>query len=124
VIAHPSIFRVNPKTDPFLNYIGVRRGDSRDSIERSGGRLVLSRDPVEIMPSVLTTGEVKRVFEFERVEGLKTTTESGQLVDDEMMDDTSLILTLRDRLVVLTGCTHAGIRNIIKHSIELTRTRN
>jgi 7,8-dihydropterin-6-yl-methyl-4-(beta-D-ribofuranosyl)aminobenzene 5'-phosphate synthase len=77
VIAHPSIFRVNLKTDPFLNYIGVRSGDSRDSIERSGGRLVLSRDPVEVMPGVLTTGEVKRVFGFERVEGFKTTTESG-----------------------------------------------
>jgi len=120
VIAHPSIFRVNLKTDPFLKYIGVRSGDSRDSIERSGGILVLSRDPVEIMPGVLTTGEVKRVFGFERVEGFKTTTESGQLVDDEMMDDTSLILTLRDGLVVLTGCAHAGICNIIKHSIELT----
>jgi 7,8-dihydropterin-6-yl-methyl-4-(beta-D-ribofuranosyl)aminobenzene 5'-phosphate synthase len=37
-----------------------------------------------------------------------------------MMDDTSLILTLRDGLVVLTGCSHAGICNIINHSIELT----
>jgi 7,8-dihydropterin-6-yl-methyl-4-(beta-D-ribofuranosyl)aminobenzene 5'-phosphate synthase len=77
VIAHPSIFRVNLKTDPFLKYIGVRSGDSRDSIERSGGRLVLSRDPVKVMPGALTTGEVKRVFGFERVEGFKTTTERG-----------------------------------------------
>jgi 7,8-dihydropterin-6-yl-methyl-4-(beta-D-ribofuranosyl)aminobenzene 5'-phosphate synthase len=37
-----------------------------------------------------------------------------------MMDDTSLILTLRDGLVVLTGCAYAGICNIINHSIELT----
>jgi 7,8-dihydropterin-6-yl-methyl-4-(beta-D-ribofuranosyl)aminobenzene 5'-phosphate synthase len=37
-----------------------------------------------------------------------------------MLDDISVVFNLRSGLVILTGCAHAGICNIIKHSIELT----
>ncbi|KUK08443.1 MAG: hypothetical protein XD49_1514 [Caldanaerobacter subterraneus] len=37
------------------------RGNMKEKIEENGGRLFLTRDPLEIMPGVLTTGEVKRI---------------------------------------------------------------
>jgi len=40
-----------------------------------------------------------------------------------MRDDTSVILALRDGLVILTGCSDAGICNIVKHAVELTGIR-
>jgi len=120
VIAHPDLFRVNLRRRPFIKYIGVREEDSRSRIEEAGGRLILTRDPAELMPGVLTTGEVKRRFDFEKAEDFLTLSPEGRLIRDEMLDDTSVILVLRDGLVVLTGCAHAGVCNIVEHAIELT----
>jgi len=42
-------------------------------------------------------------------------------VQDRMMDDISLVAQVQDKgLVIVTGCSHAGIVNIVKHSVELT----
>jgi 7,8-dihydropterin-6-yl-methyl-4-(beta-D-ribofuranosyl)aminobenzene 5'-phosphate synthase len=38
-----------------------------------------------------------------------------------MMDDISLVAQVQDKgLVIVTGCSHAGIVNIVKHSMEMT----
>ncbi|WP_041587173.1 hypothetical protein [Caldanaerobacter subterraneus] len=55
------ISRLNFITNPFLRHVGVMRGNMKEKIEENGGRLFLTRDPLEIMPGVLTTGEVKRI---------------------------------------------------------------
>lgn len=52
---------------------------------------------------------------------LKTITRDGRVVEDKMMDDTSVIANIGDKgIMIVTGCSHAGIVNIVKHSIELT----
>ncbi|MGC8912144.1 MBL fold metallo-hydrolase [Caldisericum sp.] len=121
IIAHPELFKLNFVESPFLRHVGVMREDSREHIEENGGRLYLTRDPLKVFPGILTTGEVKRQTDFEEVGiPLKTLTEDGKIVEDRMMDDTSVIGVLKDGLVILSGCSHAGIINIVKHSVELT----
>jgi len=90
-------------------------------IEKADGSLSLTKDPLVIMPGVMTTGEVKRRTEFEEVRiGLKTI-ENGRVVDDLMLDDISVIANVKDRgLVIVTGCSHAGIINIANQTIEVT----
>jgi len=96
--------------------------DSRERIEESGGTLYLTRDPLQIMPGLMTTGEVKRQTDFEEVGiPLKTITRDGRVMEDRMVDDTSVIANIGNKeIVIITGCSHAGIVNIVKHSIELT----
>nr|HPK87587.1 MBL fold metallo-hydrolase [Atribacterota bacterium] len=91
VIAHPSIFRLNFIDNPYLRHVGVMQVDSRDQIEANGGTLYLTDDPFQLMPGLITTGEVKRQTDFEEVGiALKTINEEGKIIVDSMDDDISL----------------------------------
>jgi len=49
------------------------------------------------------------------------TIENGKIKDDSMLDDISVIANVKGKgLVIVTGCSHAGIVNIARHAIELT----
>ncbi|MBW2632167.1 MAG: MBL fold metallo-hydrolase [Deltaproteobacteria bacterium] len=116
VIAHPDIFRLNFTTDPFLRYVGVMDGDSREDIEAAGGMLYLTRDPMQIMPGLMTTGEVARVTNFEEVDMSLFTVIEGEIKSDTMLDDISVAAHVKEKgIVVVTGCGHAGIVNILRH---------
>jgi len=120
VIAHPDIFRPNFVTNTYFKYVGIMPDDSKENIEKAGGNLSLTKDSFVPMPGIMTTGEVKRQTEFEKVGGLKTI-ENGRVKDDPMLDDISVVANIKEKgLVIVTGCSHAGIVNIAKHAIELT----
>jgi len=121
VIAHRDIFRLNFVTEPYLRHVGIMPGDSREEIEKAGGSLLLTRDPVKLMSGITTTGEVKRQTDFEEVGIALKTIEGGEVVDDRMLDDISVVANVNGKgLVIVTGCSHAGIVNIARHAVELT----
>ncbi|MBN2051432.1 MAG: MBL fold metallo-hydrolase [Spirochaetales bacterium] len=122
VVAHPDLFRLNFIVKPFLRHVGVMAGDVQTAIEENGGRLFLTTDPLQLMPGITTTGYVPRQTDFEEVGiPLKTIDQDNRLVSDSMKDDISVIAALEDKgLVILSGCSHAGIVNITKHSLELS----
>ena len=124
VIAHPDIFRTNFISDPYLRSIGIMDGDRREDIESSGGILYLAGNALEIIPGLISTGEVERITDFEEVEMSLFTIENGQVKGDLMKDDISVVANVRGKgLVIVTGCSHAGIVNIIQQSIKLTGTK-
>lgn len=122
VIAHPSIFRLNFIDNPYLRHVGVMQVDSKDQIEANGGTLYLTDDPFQLMPGLITTGEVKRQTDFEEVGiALKTINEEGKIIVDSMDDDISLVANFKDKgIVIITGCSHAGIVNIVKQAVEIS----
>ena len=121
VIAHRDIFRLNFVTEPYLRHVGIMPGDSREEIEKAGGSLLLTKDPVKLMSGITTTGEVKRQTDFEEVGIALKTIEGGEVVDDQMLDDISVVANVNGKgLVIVTGCSHAGIVNIARHAVELT----
>ena len=121
VIAHRDIFRLNFVTEPYPRHVGIMPGDSREEIEKAGGSLLLTKDPVKLMPGIITTGEVKRQTDFEQVGIALKTIQNGEVVDDQMLDDISVVANVKRKgLVIVTGCSHAGIVNIARQAIELT----
>jgi 7,8-dihydropterin-6-yl-methyl-4-(beta-D-ribofuranosyl)aminobenzene 5'-phosphate synthase len=118
VIAHPALFRLNFVTDPFFQHVGVMQGDKPEDLRAAGAELVLVSGPLQLMPGLSTTGEVPRVTDFEEVGiALSTLDENGRVVPDGMPDDLSLAARIEGKgLVLITGCSHAGIINILKHS--------
>ena len=123
VIAHPDIFRLNFVTNPYLRHVGVMEGDRQADIENSGGSLYLTKNPLEILPGLFTTGEVERTTNFEEAGINLFTIENDQVKPDIMLDDISLIANVKNKgVVIMTGCSHAGIVNIAKQAVKLAGT--
>jgi 7,8-dihydropterin-6-yl-methyl-4-(beta-D-ribofuranosyl)aminobenzene 5'-phosphate synthase len=121
VIAHSTLFRPHYFFEPTLKYIGVPRESAPTELERFA-RFVLIDHSFSLMPGVISTGEVTRDVEFEKSLTLKLFTgKHGKLIPDQMKDDLSLIVKMENQgLVIVTGCSHAGIVNIVQHAMRLT----
>lgn len=91
---------------------------SRDAIESACAGIELSSDRVELMPGVHLTGEVPRVTDFEGFEANFHCQTGGEVQPDPFTDDQSLVVDTPDGAVVLTGCAHSGLVNILKHVLE------
>jgi 7,8-dihydropterin-6-yl-methyl-4-(beta-D-ribofuranosyl)aminobenzene 5'-phosphate synthase len=121
VFAHPALFRPNFIDTPQGRLeVGVRPEDSQEVLKALGVRLVLSDEPIVLMPGLYSSGYVPRLSNFEsRGSALKTLDDLGNPVFDPMEDDISLVAAAPRGIVVLTGCSHAGIANIIMRAKKL-----
>ena len=120
IVAHPEIFRRCYIIRENMRYIGVPERSSRSTVEANGGSWLLSREPFAFMPGVMTTGEVERVTSYEPLENVHIEVD-GEMVQDPELDDVSLIVNVAGRgLVIISGCSHAGIVNIMKQARRIT----
>lgn len=96
---------------------------SRSAMEGAGFDVIENEAPSLLLDdSVLITGEVARTTEFERGMPVHQAKRGDHWTPDPLiLDDQALIVRVRDRgLVVLTGCGHSGIVNIVRHAQALT----
>ena len=97
---------------------------SKRALETEGFAVIERRRPSLLVDGcVLITGEVDRTTEFER--GMPPAHQawngSAWLHDPTVLDDQALVMHVRGRgLVVVTGCGHAGVVNIVRHARRLT----
>lgn len=120
VIGHPELFRPNFTTSPCLKYVGMRTSDAPDRISAAGARLLLSKDPLQIAPGLCTTGQVPRVTPFEDTGMSFFTLVDGKVTQDSMLDDMALVANVKGRgVVIVTGCSHSGIVNIVKQAMQI-----
>jgi len=120
IVAHPEIFRRCYVVRQNMRYIGVPERSGRSTVEANGGSWLLSREPFAFMPGVMTTGEVQRVTGYEPLENVHIEVD-GEMVQDPELDDVSLIVNVAGRgLVIISGCSHAGIVNIMKQAKRIT----
>jgi 7,8-dihydropterin-6-yl-methyl-4-(beta-D-ribofuranosyl)aminobenzene 5'-phosphate synthase len=121
VVVHPDLFRLNFVEEPYLRHVGVMTGDTREKIVSAGGRLFESRQPLQIMTGLFTSGEIERKTDFEEVGIALKTIEGGNIIEDTMPDDLALIARIREKgTVILTGCSHAGVVNICHQCKKMT----
>lgn len=123
VFGHPDLFRPNFVLAPeFMDY-AMNGDNSRTNLENVGARFVLSPDPMEPYPGLMLTGEIEHSTPFEEQGGVScfTTDEKGRLVPDRLQDDVSAVVSVAGvGGVVLSGCSHAGIVNIVKQARSLS----
>jgi 7,8-dihydropterin-6-yl-methyl-4-(beta-D-ribofuranosyl)aminobenzene 5'-phosphate synthase len=96
---------------------------SKSAMLGAGFELIEERQPSLLLDrSVLITGEVDRTSEFEKGFPIHQAWRDGDWSPDPLiLDDQALIANVRGRgLVVLTGCGHAGIVNIVRYARALT----
>jgi 7,8-dihydropterin-6-yl-methyl-4-(beta-D-ribofuranosyl)aminobenzene 5'-phosphate synthase len=92
---------------------------TRVAYEAGGGRVVEHGRAEQLAPGVWVTGPIERRHpERNFPQGSTIVTPTGT-VEDTLPEDLSLVIVTRDGLVVLTGCGHAGIGNILAKAREL-----
>ncbi|WP_148882197.1 MBL fold metallo-hydrolase [Thermococcus aciditolerans] len=120
VIAHPSIFRRHFVMKPYLRDVGIPF--RREEVEELAD-LYLAPKPLEIIEGIYSTGEVCNRENFEQGHIGVYTLRDGQIMEDTIMDDMSLVAKTSEGLVIVSGCSHAGIVSIVKGAIRLTGER-
>jgi 7,8-dihydropterin-6-yl-methyl-4-(beta-D-ribofuranosyl)aminobenzene 5'-phosphate synthase len=94
----------------------------RQDLDQKNVKILESRTPTSILnASILVTGEIERTTEFERGMPNALIERDGNLVPDPIMDDQALVINLSGKgLVVISGCSHAGIINTVRYAKKLT----
>ncbi|MBN1195103.1 MAG: MBL fold metallo-hydrolase [Methanomicrobiaceae archaeon] len=115
VVAHPDVFSRRVKGDA-----GDTGCDISADIISGRTNLTLSAAPVWITESCVFLGEIPRTFSFEAWEPRGKLLTPGGWVDDRIPDDSALALLTPEGLVIVTGCSHAGICSMIDYAIQVT----
>ncbi len=96
-----------------------KKGEKNDMIairkeyEATGGKVIEYDSWAELFPGAWVTGSVPRKYpERNWSSSVNVQTPQG-LVEDNIPEDQSLVLNTAQGLVVVTGCGHAGIVNIL-----------
>ena len=90
----------------------------RKEYEATGGRIIEHATGAEIFPGAWLTGPVPRKYpERNWSTSGKVLTPEG-LVEDTIPEDQALVLNTPKGLVVVTGCGHAGLVNILTYARE------
>ena len=110
-IAHPNVF--DSKSFTGVEEIGMNV--DRNKLFRYFNEN-LSKEPVWITDKLVFLGEIPRKSSFESIIPVGKVMINGHLEDDFNIDDTALCYKSKDGLVIITGCSHSGICNIIEHA--------
>ena len=92
----------------------------RSYLESLGANFILNKDFSEIEKGVYLTGEVPRKTSFEKLDPKLFTEIDGKTDPDVFLDDQSLVLNTEQGLLVILGCAHSGLINILNHVIQKT----
>jgi 7,8-dihydropterin-6-yl-methyl-4-(beta-D-ribofuranosyl)aminobenzene 5'-phosphate synthase len=92
----------------------------RSYLESLGAHFILNKDFLEVEAGIFLTGEVPRKTSFEKRDPKLFTETDGKTNPDVFLDDQSLILNTERGLLVILGCAHSGVINILNHVISKT----
>jgi 7,8-dihydropterin-6-yl-methyl-4-(beta-D-ribofuranosyl)aminobenzene 5'-phosphate synthase len=81
--------------------------------EATGGKFIVHEEAAEIFPGAWLTGPVPRKYSERNWSSTGKVQAPEGLVEDTIPEDQSLVLNTPEGLVVVTGCGHAGIINIL-----------
>jgi 7,8-dihydropterin-6-yl-methyl-4-(beta-D-ribofuranosyl)aminobenzene 5'-phosphate synthase len=121
---------VHVHPDIFLDRMAVRKekdGEARrfagmiykrSYLEFLGAHFILNSNFCEVEKGMFLTGEVRRETAFEKPDPKLFREIQGKIVQDTLPDDQSLILDTEKGLILIFGCAHSGMINIMHHVIH------
>ena len=122
IYAHPLVFEEKFSKYKDFNgfstnrYIGI--GERAEIYEKKGARFLLSKDPIQISDNICFSGQINKDSK-EEPEDLFFIKKNNNFINDPMHDDISIFITLPELLIVVTGCAHSGILNILNRLKDL-----
>lgn len=116
IVAHPSCFFPRP-IGPLAN---AGSPVSEDELRRQFP-VQLTRSPLWLADDLVFLGEIPRTEVLPAKKDRLIITPSGTEAD-HLPDDSALVYRSATGLVIITGCSHAGISNIIRYAQEVCKT--
>jgi 7,8-dihydropterin-6-yl-methyl-4-(beta-D-ribofuranosyl)aminobenzene 5'-phosphate synthase len=86
-----------------------------------GGVFIEHKEPSELWSGVFLTGPVPRKYPERNWSGHRQVHSPSGLVEDNLPEDQALVIDTDRGLVVVTGCGHAGIINIVDFAQKQVR---
>ena len=127
-----SILKINKKADIYLHPDAMKTKFSKKpdrtneiSISESAQvslenrNIIWTKSEVKITPFLTITGQVPRRTDFEDVGG-DFYLDQECTKPDSLLDDQAMVINSPRGLVVVVGCSHSGIVNILDYISELT----
>jgi 7,8-dihydropterin-6-yl-methyl-4-(beta-D-ribofuranosyl)aminobenzene 5'-phosphate synthase len=68
---------------------------------------------------VVTTGPIPRLTQFESIPSYFAVRSGGRFQRDRFEEEQAIVITTRQGLVVLVGCSHRGVVNTLYRAVEL-----
>jgi 7,8-dihydropterin-6-yl-methyl-4-(beta-D-ribofuranosyl)aminobenzene 5'-phosphate synthase len=134
----PEVLKMSGKVDVhahphvFLDRIAVLKENGKESrrfvgipfkkgyLESLGANFILNTDFREVERGIFLTGEVPKKTPFEKPDPRLFAELDGKTTQDIFLDDQSLILDTDKGLILILGCAHSGMINIINHIVDKT----
>jgi len=114
LVAHPDAFLSREGED------GIEIGSliSLDKVSLPF-EVILSKTPVWITDDVVFLGEVERKNDFEGKNPMGKIIRAEKREEDYLLDDSALVYKFEKGIVIITGCSHSGICNIIEYAKKI-----
>jgi len=127
VHAHPHVFLdrihvIKENEKETKKFVGLPY--KKKYLELLGANFILHKDFTEVEKGVFLTGEVPRKTSFEKPDPVLLAEIDGKINQDIFSDDQSLILDTEKGLILVLGCAHSGMINIINYVIDKTGKEN
>jgi len=119
VYGHPDIFVERIwSSEGKTRFIGIQH--TRSYLETLGADFRLGTEMIEIGPGVFLTGEIPCKSEFEKGDAnmIACLANGEKIQPDPLKDDLSLVIDSDKGLILVLGCAHAGMINIIEYAME------
>lgn len=113
LIAHPSAFikrfRKNGTT-----HIGLKL--DKEALQKKF-TIIASSQPYYLDENIIYLGEIPRKNNFESLSTIYVDENNNE---DFIPDDSALAIKMNEEIIVITGCSHSGICNIIEYAKHVT----
>jgi len=121
LVVHPSAFHPRSIRRPDLMIQYFNRGLTERELEEAGAALVKVREPLDLAPGVMTSGEIPISVDFEHeVPQGRWSVRDGHVHPDPLEDYLTLVINVTGvGLIVLDPCGHSGVLSSLDHASSL-----
>lgn len=118
--AHSGIFtrHLVPSGTSQTHYIGT--SFTKEDLAQARAEFVAIDDFTELADNIYITGTIPRLTSYEDAGGPFIKEINGELLPDPIEDDMALVINHPQGLIIVSGCAHAGMINMINYALERT----
>ncbi len=115
IIAHPDCFKRKYYKDNTSIGINISKSILNDLFD-----IKETKESIWITEKLVYLGEIKRINDFEAQKPLGYINKIDEDCRDYLLDDSALAYISKEGLVIITGCSHSGICNIVEQAKKIT----